>query len=229
MTLDPLEGRGHRTEGLERVVPGQQQQQRGDQQREQQRADRGGGAEQDPAGPRAGHQATSPTWSSPAPVIAAPSCSGGHRPRVVGAGQPPAQDHGQPVGHPDQLLQVGRDQQHRKAGRPGGAQVLPDRRLRTDVDAAGRVRGDQQHRVLAHLPADDQLLLIAAGQRRRGDVDARASGRRRSRRCVGCRPWPPPGPAGTRGTTAAGSGGRESGSPRAIPPGSGPAGAGPPG
>ena len=47
------------------------------------------------------------------------------------------------------------------------AQVFPDRRLRTDVDAAGRVRRDQQHRVLAHLAADDELLLVAAGQRRR--------------------------------------------------------------
>ena len=37
--------------------------------------------------------------------------------------------------------------------------------LRADVDAAGRVGRDQQHRVAAHLAADDQLLLVAAGQR----------------------------------------------------------------
>ena len=42
------------------------------------------------------------------------------------------------------------------------ADVAPDRRLSADVDAARRVGRDQQHRVAAHLAADDQLLLVAA-------------------------------------------------------------------
>ena len=44
--------------------------------------------------------------------------------------------------------------------------------LGADVDAAGRVRGDQQDRVAAHLAADDELLLVAARERPGGGVDA---------------------------------------------------------
>ena len=49
------------------------------------------------------------------------------------------------------------------------------RGLRADVDAAGRVGGDEQDRVAAHLAADDELLLVAAGQRAGGDVDRRGA------------------------------------------------------
>ena len=44
------------------------------------------------------------------------------------------------------------------------ADVVPDRGLGADVHAAGRVGGDEHLRVAAHLAADDQLLLVAAGQ-----------------------------------------------------------------
>ena len=44
--------------------------------------------------------------------------------------------------------------------------------LRADVDAAGRVGGDEHPRLAAHLAADHQLLLVAAGQREGGHVDA---------------------------------------------------------
>ena len=48
------------------------------------------------------------------------------------------------VGEADQLVEVGGDQQHRQALAPGAPDVVPDRGLGADVDAAGRVRGDQQ-------------------------------------------------------------------------------------
>ena len=46
------------------------------------------------------------------------------------------------VGQPDQLVEVGGDQQHRQARCARGSQLVPHRGLRTDVDTAGRVRGD---------------------------------------------------------------------------------------
>ena len=113
---------------------------------------------------------------------------------------------------------------------PGLADVVPDRRLRADVDAAGRVRGDQHLRLVAHLPADDELLLVAAGQRAGRHVDARACGRRTRRRCARCprrAPRDVEQPALAR--WAARSGGRASGSPTAARPAAGRAGAGPPG
>ena len=42
-----------------------------------------------------------------------------HRLRVVGADQSAAQNHGQGVGHADEFLQVGRDEQHGETGGPG--------------------------------------------------------------------------------------------------------------
>ena len=108
------------------------------------------------------------------------------------------------------------------------ADVVPDRRLGADVDAAGRVRGDQQHRVAAHLAADDELLLVAAGQRARGGVDATGCGRRTPRRSARLSLRAPArsiqAPLHRR---ARGSGGRGCGSPTAGSRAAGRAGAGP--
>ena len=82
--------------------------------------------------------------SSPPPVMAAPSSWGVTVGRVERADQPAAEDDLDPVGEADQLVEVGRDQQHRQAVAAGRLDVLPDRGLGADVDAAGRVRGDQQ-------------------------------------------------------------------------------------
>ena len=102
----------------------------------------------------------------------------GHGLRVELADQLTAEDDLDPVGQADQLVEVGRDQQHAEPLAAGPLDVVPDRGLGADVDAAGRVRGDQQDRVAAHLAADDQLLLVAAGQGAGGGVDRRACGRR---------------------------------------------------
>ena len=78
-----------------------------------------------------------------------------------------------------------------KPGGAGVAELIPHGCLGPDVDAAGRVGGDQHLRVRGHLAPDDQLLLVATRQRVRGDVDvgrARRRTPRRSPRCArGCR------------------------------------------
>ena len=79
-------------------------------------------------------------------------------------------DHVEGVGQADQLLEVGRDEQHGEVGGPGLAEVVPDGGLGADVDASGGLGGDEHRRVGHHLAADDELLLVAAGQREGGDV-----------------------------------------------------------
>ena len=86
--------------------------------------------------------------------------------------EPAAQHDVERVGHADELLEVGGDQQDGQAGGPGIAQLLPDRRLGADVDAAGGMGGDEHAGVAAHLAADDQLLLVAAGEGEGGGVAA---------------------------------------------------------
>src|SRR5262249_1655975 len=95
----------------------------------------------------------------------------------VGVGdQTAVVDDTQGVRQADQLVQVGGDQQHGQALATGLADAVPDLRLGADVHTTGGVGGDQELRVVAHLAADDQLLLVAAGQRGRGDGDAGGTG-----------------------------------------------------
>ena len=69
-------------------------------------------------------------------------------------------------------------EQHRQPGGRAPRGVVPDGGLGADVDAARRVGGDEHLGVGDHLPPDDELLLVAARQRERGDVGARACARR---------------------------------------------------
>src|SRR3546814_13249767 len=83
-----------------------------------------------------------------------------------------------------------------QAGGTGIAELVPDGGLRTHVDAAGGVGGDEHLRLGFHLPADDQLLLVAAGERVGGHLDpgrARSEERRVGKECVStCRSrWSP--------------------------------------
>ena len=63
--------------------------------------------------------------------------------------------------------------QHRQARPARLPDALPHGGLRADVDAARRVRRDEQLGLGEHLPTHDELLLVAARERVRGDVDAR--------------------------------------------------------
>ena len=129
---------------------------------------------QDPAQVESGAHQAAPSVAV-APVIAAPSSS---RVTVSGSKSPDeasAQDDPDRVGQADQLLEVGRDEQDREAVASGPLELVPDRRLGADVDAAGRVCGDEHLGLATHLAADDELLLVAAGQRAGGHVDRRGA------------------------------------------------------
>ena len=101
---------------------------------------------------------------SSAPAIISPIRS---RPTLGGddADDRPAEHHRDPVGEREDLVELGGDQQH------GGAPValLDDPPVdvldRADVQPAGRLGGDQQPDRPGQLAGDDDLLLVAAGQR----------------------------------------------------------------
>ena len=100
---------------------------------------------------------------------------------------------------------------------PGLLHDVPDRRLRADVDAAGRVGGDQHRGLRHHLPADDELLLVAARERVGGDVGAGRAHVEAVDDLLGPSPGAlavDPEPASHR---TAGSGGRARRSPTAAP------------
>ena len=85
-----------------------------------------------------------------------------------------------------------RDQQHRRAAPRGVEQLLVHVGHRADVQAPGRLVGDDQRRRLSRRVADqraaeDQLLHVAAGQRARRRVQARDSVPRTSKRSISCR------------------------------------------
>ena len=129
---------------------------------------------------------------APAPVIAEPSSSGVTRRRVDVGDEAAAQDH-------LEACRTGRSARRgrrRSAAPPGlaagrrgcGPRSRPGRRRRRPRVgwAAISTLG-----LAAHLPADDELLLVAAGQRGRGHVDAGRADvvlRRRCARCPCARP-----------------------------------------
>ena len=98
---------------------------------------------------------------------------GGRGRRVEPGHHPTAVHDEERVGQADQLLEIGRDEHRGQTGGPRRPQLVPDRRLRADVDPSGGVGCDQCGRSGHELPADEQLLLVAARQRLRGHLDAR--------------------------------------------------------
>ena len=128
---------------------------------------------------------------------------------------------------PDQLFEVGGDQQHGQTAGARVAQVLPDGRLGADVDAPRGVGGDQHRGLAAHLPADDELLLVATGQRERRYVDAGGAHVVRADDALGVVTGALAVDPAASGTGPAGSGGRGCGSPTAGTSAAAPAGAGP--
>ena len=148
--------------------------------------------------------------------------------RRVQLGHDAAPEHDQqPVGQPDQLLEVGRHQQGGQPRGPGVAEVVPDRGLGAHVDAPGRVVGEQdlRPRPSAHGPRS-----ASAGCRRTGRNRRRRRRGPARRRCPGsprCGAWPRAGRSTAPWRRAAGSGGRASRSPRGASSSASPAGGGP--
>ena len=73
--------------------------------------------------------------------------------------------HDQAVADVEELVEVGRDQQDAAAAGARLAQRAPDEGGGADVEAAGRLRRDDQARGGIDLARQDQLLGIAAGKR----------------------------------------------------------------
>ena len=101
------------------------------------------------------------------------------------ADDPPVDDHDDPVGEVEDLLQLGRDQQHADAVGGGRAELAGHVLDGADVEPARRLGGDEHPRVVRQLAGQHDPLLVAARQRphRRvgpGAVDAEAIDQLRS-------------------------------------------------
>ena len=162
--------------------PGHQQ--RRDQQRERQRRRRRG--QQQRGGTvvrRSSRIARASAVGSPAPAIASPiadSVQSRGRPRRC---QPPGVHHGDAVGEREHLVQVLADQQHGAAGGRRVQQLLVHIGHGADVQAPGRLAGDDQPRRAAGQRApEDQLLHVAADSARAGVSSPPASVPRTSKR-----------------------------------------------
>jgi hypothetical protein len=121
---------------------------------------------------------------------------------MPGAARPqwPCMHHRDAVAQRQHFVQVVGDQQHRRAGIARGEQLLLHIGHGADVQAPGRLVRDDQARRRAvgrqQRAAEDQLLHVAAGQARAGEVEAGAAhvegldarGMGRARRAAGSRP-----------------------------------------
>jgi hypothetical protein len=76
------------------------------------------------------------------------------------------------VGEAEELLVLGGDQQDADPLRGERADQLVDRPLRTDVDAARRLIGDEHPRRVEEPLCEEHLLLVAAGERADGSAGA---------------------------------------------------------
>ena len=72
---------------------------------------------------------------------------------------------GDAVGERADLVQLGRDEQHRRARVALGDELAVDELDGADIHAARGLRGEQHARLAADLARDDDLLLVAAGER----------------------------------------------------------------
>ena len=83
------------------------------------------------------------------------------------------------------LLEIGRNQQHREPIAQRQLKQMVDVRLRPDIDADGRLLKNEQPDMRLHPASDHDLLLISAGKRRRRLLDARRLDGKALRRRVG--------------------------------------------
>ena len=153
-----------------------------------QRKERPGLAEPGPEGSRSGGGARRGAHATSAGAVAPASCS--RLPVAISSptssGSPtcpsrtatssPAVHHADPVGELEDLVELGRDEQDRRARVALGDRLLVDELDAAHVEAAGRLVEDQEPQVAAELARHDRLLLVAAGQRAGGDGFATASG-----------------------------------------------------
>ncbi len=92
--------------------------------------------------------------------------------RIDFTGYPAFVNYQQTIGQTRHLFQLGRDEQDRATVIAQGDQLPMNELDRADIDAARRLRHEQQLWIDAILAADDQLLLVAAGERTRRAASA---------------------------------------------------------
>ena len=125
---------------------------------------------------RAGRRAhaAAPSSAGASPAIISPSTSRGVSPGTMPTIAAAIHDH-DPVGEGGHLVELGRDDHHGHAGVAGLDDPLVDELDRADIDAAGRLRRDEQRQVAAELARQHDLLLVAARERAHRGADARAA------------------------------------------------------
>ena len=77
---------------------------------------------------------------------------------------PAAVHHRDAVGERRDLVELGRDDDHRHARVARLDDALVDELDRADVESAGRLRGDEQPQLAAQLAGEHDLLRVAAGE-----------------------------------------------------------------
>ena len=94
-------------------------------------------------------------------------------PAVDHADQLAAVDDRDPVGQLEDLVELRGDQQDRRPGVALGDRLAVDELDAADIESARRLIEDEQAQVARELACDDDLLLVAAGQRCRADLGRR--------------------------------------------------------
>ena len=98
------------------------------------------------------------------PVISRPSARGVASLARQLADDPSGEQHDEPVGEGEQLVEVLGDQQHPAAGVAHPAQLLVDVGVGADVEATSRLGGDERPGLARQRPGEEHLLHVAARQ-----------------------------------------------------------------
>ena len=103
-----------------------------------------------------------------APVMCRPSTSDARLGARHHSDEPAAVHHRDAIGERENLRQVGRDEENRFPRIARFAQASVNQLDRADVHTASRLCGEQHLKRALHFARDDDLLLVAAGQRAHG-------------------------------------------------------------
>ena len=77
----------------------------------------------------------------------------------------PLVHHANAIREGHDLVEIGRNQEHRLPLELRLHDLSVDKLGRTDVDSPGRLACEQQRRIRTHFPRNDHLLLVPAGER----------------------------------------------------------------
>ena len=106
-----------------------------------------------------------------APAIRRPTCERSIFALATGSLKPARVHHSDAIGEREDLVEIERDEQDRTSGVARFDETRLNDRRRADVDAARRLVGEDEARIVCEGASDDDLLLVAAGQRPDTRVD----------------------------------------------------------